>query len=124
MAPDCVDSISTAPYHPNTIQPVPFPADSLLERERNRIISSQPRGRRVEPDFEGIEQGALLAQRFELSDFHGSGAYGAVYKAFDHILQTHCCVKVLSPEASENEESRERFRREILLARRIAHRIC
>jgi hypothetical protein len=30
MAPDCVDSISTAPYHPNTIRPVPFPADSLL----------------------------------------------------------------------------------------------
>jgi serine/threonine-protein kinase len=78
----------------------------------------------VEPDFESLEPGAVLAQRFELSDFLGSGAYGAVYKAFDQILQTHCCVKVLSPEASENEESRERFRREILLARRIAHRNC
>lgn len=124
MAPDRVDSISTAPYHPNTIPPVPFLRDSLLERERSGPSDSQHRGRRVEPDFESLEPGAVLAQRFELSDFLGSGAYGAVYKAFDQILQTHCCVKVLSPEASENEESRERFRREILLARRIAHRNC
>ncbi len=68
--------------------------------------------------------GSTLAGRFELIEFLGSGAYGTVFKVYDRILKTHCCAKLLNPQASARPENRERFRREILLARRIAHRNC
>jgi hypothetical protein len=74
--------------------------------------------------FEDLKPGVVLAQRYELIEFLGAGAYGVVFKAYDKILETLCCVKVLSPEASADRDSRERFRREILLARRVAHRNC
>jgi serine/threonine protein kinase len=122
-----IDTIPLRLYHLTAVegrQFQPEPSWSGAGQRRPPFTFDSDAGLPVELDFNSLKPGAVLAQRYELLAFLGSGAYGAVYKALDRILETLCCVKLLSPEASENEESRERFRREILLARRIAHRNC
>jgi len=46
---------------------------------------------------------------------------GAVYEATDVMLRTHVALKVIRAPIADNAASLERFRREVLLARRVGH---
>ena len=63
--------------------------------------------------------------RYRLERELGRGAMGLVFLAEDTLLKQRLCVKVLHPALANHPEAAERFNREIVLARRIAHRgVC
>jgi len=65
--------------------------------------------------------GQTLANRYEIKEVLGAGGMGVVFRAWDRELQEAVAVKTLKPEAME-VSSIERFKQEIRLARKIAHR--
>jgi eukaryotic-like serine/threonine-protein kinase len=62
-----------------------------------------------------------LAGRFTVLRFIARGGMGAVYEANDVLLRSRVALKVLQGRIAENAEAMERFRREVLLARRVSH---
>jgi eukaryotic-like serine/threonine-protein kinase len=59
--------------------------------------------------------------RYELVEQLGKGAAGTVFRARDTLLGIDVCVKVLHSGLATQPGIIERFKRELLLARRIAH---
>ncbi len=67
----------------------------------------------------------VLADRYRIVRFIAKGGMGEVYEAEDVILKSRLALKMILPELSENTIVVERFKREILLARRVTHpNIC
>ena len=65
--------------------------------------------------------GRTLAGRFRLLRFLGRGGMGEVYEARDLVLQATVAVKTLPAELAGDAAALDRLRREVLLARRVAH---
>ncbi len=71
----------------------------------------------------GIQPGSTFAGRYDIKESLGAGGMGVVYRAFDRELQEPVAIKTLRPEAlAGGSAALERFKQEIRLARRIAHR--
>ncbi len=51
----------------------------------------------------------------------GAGRTGSVYRVRDRVLSEEVALKLLRPELAEDPAALERFRREVKLARKIAH---
>jgi len=72
---------------------------------------------------EQLRPGAVFAGRYEVKEILGAGGMGVVYRAFDRELQEPVAIKTLRPEAlAGGSAALDRFKQEIRLARRIAHR--
>jgi TolB-like protein/tetratricopeptide (TPR) repeat protein len=72
-----------------------------------------------------ILPGNEFAGRYTIFDELGRGGMGRVYKALDKEISETIALKVLVPEFSLDERMIERFRNELKLARRIAHKnVC
>ena len=69
-----------------------------------------------------IEQGAILAGRYEIQQTLGEGGMGAVYKAKDLALNRVVALKVIRPELAKNPAIIDRFKQELLLSHRVTHR--
>ena len=70
-----------------------------------------------------LEPGTILAKRYEIRRVLGSGGMGMVFQAHDRDLDEPVALKVLRPETLSMDPSiLERFKTEIRVARRIAHR--
>jgi eukaryotic-like serine/threonine-protein kinase len=65
--------------------------------------------------------GDILANRFHIERFIGSGGMGEVYQATDMELDESVALKILRPLGEPSSESSARFRRELLLARRVTN---
>lgn len=63
----------------------------------------------------------MTLQRFVLERKLGRGAAGVVFLARDTLLGQPVALKVLHAHLVENHEVRERFKREIVLTRRVSH---
>jgi len=70
------------------------------------------------PPGQVLAEGTVLAGRFELKRFIARGGMGVVYEAEDRMLRARVAVKVLLGAVPDAEE---RIRREVLLARAVAH---
>ncbi|MGZ6078719.1 MAG: protein kinase domain-containing protein, partial [Myxococcaceae bacterium] len=68
-----------------------------------------------------LAPGEQLAGRFTILRFVARGGMGAVYEANDVILRTRVALKVLQGRVTTDAAAMERFRRELLLARRVSH---
>ena len=72
-----------------------------------------------------MSPGDVLEQRFEIVRVIARGGMGLVAEADDRALGTRVALKFILPSLAGDLAVRERFRREILLARRITHRnVC
>ena len=92
----------TAPYAPGS------------EPTAHNEAARAERGARLHP-------GETVAGRFVIVRFIARGGMGEVYEANDTALRTRVALKTLRPEFAADANSLERFRREVLLARSVAH---
>ncbi len=73
----------------------------------------------------GLERGTTFARRFEIIEEIGQGGMGTVYKAYDTKIQEVVALKLLKAEIASDPEIIERFRNEMKIARKVAHRhVC
>src|SRR5436309_10073322 len=85
------------------------------EPVRSARPSSAPR--------DALRPGTVFANRYEVKEVLGMGGMGVVYRAFDRELREAVAIKTLRPEALAGDGvALERFKQEIRLARKIAHR--
>lgn len=63
--------------------------------------------------------GDLVAQRYRIEEFLGSGGFGEVYRALDQDLQESVAIKIIHQDAALDEAARHRFLEEARLARRV-----
>jgi tetratricopeptide (TPR) repeat protein/TolB-like protein len=69
-----------------------------------------------------LATGTVLARRYRIEEIVGVGGMGIVYRAADLQLGVPVAVKVLRTEHASDRRFRERFRRELILARQVSHR--
>ena len=68
---------------------------------------------------------AALAQRYDILGEAGRGAMGQVYKARDRETGDIVALKLLKPEIASDQAMVERFKSELLFARKITHKnVC
>src|SRR4051812_12437062 len=69
-----------------------------------------------------LDAGEVLGDRFTIIRFLARGGMGEVYEAADrHLQNKHCALKILRREIASGPEIRQRFEREVLLAREVSH---
>jgi len=68
-----------------------------------------------------FSEGDLVAGRYRVIRFLARGGMGEVYEVDDEELGDRVALKTILPEIAEDQRALERFRREILLARRVTH---
>ena len=69
-----------------------------------------------------LDPGNVLGDRFTIIRFLARGGMGEVYEAADRHLQSkHCALKTLRSEIAADPNVRQRFEREVLLAREVTH---
>ncbi|MFC2173540.1 serine/threonine-protein kinase [Acidobacteriota bacterium] len=91
------------------------------QKNRDRSDSDEPKAYQ-KPSF---KPGDILAERYKVVRFISGGGMGEVYEVEDLHLGVHVALKTIRQAIATRSRSRERFRREILLARRISHpNIC
>jgi serine/threonine protein kinase len=72
-----------------------------------------------------LTRGTTFAARYEVIEELGKGGMGNVYRAFDNKIEEEVALKLIRPEISSDKKTIERFRNELKVARKIAHRnVC
>ena len=72
-----------------------------------------------------LSLGTVFANRYEVLEELGRGGMGEVYRVRDEKLDEEMALKVLKPEIAAYKGTIERFKTELKLARKIAHRnVC
>jgi tetratricopeptide (TPR) repeat protein/predicted Ser/Thr protein kinase len=69
-----------------------------------------------------LDVGSVIAERYEILKLLGEGGMGAVYKAKDNELDRLVALKVIRPELAGHPSVLQRFKQELILARKITHR--
>jgi predicted ATPase len=81
--------------------------------------------RTLETPVEALTRGTQFAGRYDIIEELGSGGMGKVYRVEDTKIQEEIALKLIKPEISVDQKTIERFRNELKIARKIAHRhVC
>jgi serine/threonine protein kinase len=116
----------------------PRPGDprSPVELQKTLLLSEVPEANAVipeqarKPDMEStgsLSPAALaaLSQRYEILAEAGQGSMGNVYKARDRETREVVALKLLKSEIASDQTMIERFKNELLFARKITHKnVC
>ena len=95
----------------------PYPADL----ETSPTLATYPESTRT-LGWAQLEAGTVVARRYKILGTLGVGGMGVVYRAHDQTLNVEIALKVLRPEVATDEGFLQRFRHELVVARRITHR--
>jgi CheY-like chemotaxis protein/tRNA A-37 threonylcarbamoyl transferase component Bud32 len=85
-------------------------------------VARQTADHEVWQEDDRLHEGEAFAGRYTIESVLGRGGMGTVYKARDSELGDVVAIKTLRPELVRDNDSRERFKDEIRLTRRITHR--
>ncbi len=112
--------------HP-TVVTTPGPEDETMVHTPTSVDWSRgtrgSRGGSAGPDSGiSLEVGSVLADRYEILKMLGEGGMGAVYKARDRELDRLVAVKVVRRDLAGHASIMQRFKQELILARKITHR--
>src|SRR5262249_12308099 len=69
-----------------------------------------------------LRPGSVLGNRYEILRELGQGGMGAVYQARDRELDRMVAMKVIRPELASRPDILQRFKQELILARKVTHR--
>jgi serine/threonine protein kinase len=84
-------------------------------------VSTSP----ANPPHLGSQTLAVLSRRYDILEEAGRGAMGQVYKARDRETGEIVALKLIKPEIASDPEMVERFKSELMFARRITHKnVC
>lgn len=78
--------------------------------------------RQVVMNYQKLEPGTMVNDRFRVVRFIGGGGFGTVYLVEDTVVREDLVLKILSPQLSLDENMIRRFVQELRLTRRITHR--
>lgn len=79
----------------------------------------------LETSVESLQSGTLFAHRYRIIDQVGKGGMGRVYKVRDTQINEDIALKLIRPEIATDEKVIERFRNELIIARKITHKnVC
>ncbi len=79
----------------------------------------------LETPIRRLALGSIFAERYEVLEQLGKGGMGEVYRVRDKKLDEQMALKVLKPDIASDKDIIERFKNELKLARKIAHRnVC
>lgn len=80
-------------------------------------------GKLVPPEHQpSLQPGDTLIDRFVIVRFIAKGGMGEVYEAEDKFLQgVHIALKTILPRFADEPALKQRFEREVLLARKVTH---
>jgi serine/threonine-protein kinase len=87
-----------------------------MEGGNDNTLAGTGRDRRAR-----LETGTVLAQRYRVLAWLGSGGMGTVYEVNDEELDEQIALKLLHSELSSQPDHRQRIRSEVRLARRVSH---
>lgn len=96
----------------------------MIDLDRlSAVVSKQVRQVITQPveDTSILKMGDIFARRYFIEAKLGEGGMGIVYKAIDKVLEIPVALKVMSNRLNLNENALARFKREVILARRVAH---
>jgi tetratricopeptide (TPR) repeat protein len=96
---------------------VPAPAPGV---QRRRSIEEAVSTRSIEMGLGPLERGSLIADRYEVRGALGEGGFAVVFRVFDRSLEEEVALKLFKPEGND-ARGIERFKREIRMARQLAH---
>ena len=75
--------------------------------------------------FKDLTIGSTFADRYQVIEELGLGGMGRVYKVLDKTVDEKVALKLHNPDIAAQEQTIERFRNELKLARKISHRhVC
>ena len=124
------------PTKPHAGTPRPGDPRSPVELQKTLLLSEVPEANAVipdqtpKPDLEptgSLSPAALaaLSQRYEILAEAGQGSMGNVYKARDRETREVVALKLLKSEIASDQTMIERFKNELLFARKITHKnVC
>jgi len=96
--------------------------DSTLLASEGPLAQGTPREDRGDPEAEAFEVGAFVGTRYRIVRFIARGGMGEVYEAFDEELRVPVALKVATRTTGR---ALDRFKREVMLARRVTHKnVC
>ncbi|MGD8330236.1 MAG: tetratricopeptide repeat protein [Acidobacteriota bacterium] len=68
-----------------------------------------------------LPAGFILQQRYQIVRLLGEGGMGSVYEADDLELERKVAIKLIRPDLAANPEVLQRFKRELIMARKVTH---
>jgi serine/threonine protein kinase/tetratricopeptide (TPR) repeat protein len=110
------------PNNPATGESAAGEVQATVKRPERDTASLQPEpSEGVSGELPRLSPGEQLSGRFTIVRFVAQGGMGAVYEANDVMVRTRVALKVLEDRITTDASAIERFRRELLLARRVSH---
>jgi len=92
--------------------------DKITNREPTSAGFTPSATRLTSAEF---QPGEIFAKRYQIEKKIGRGGMGVVYKAIDKILEISVALKTMNPGIGDDERTLSRLKREVILARKVAH---